>query len=537
MFSETSENDSLLGKQSVAEEFHATANPHPSDPSRAALIAELAEASQLLDVSSDRASISALAQSNLDFLASLILTEIYEYGYPPLFHAIWNLICTEALEKKGKPKYALGIPRGFSKTVVLKLYVTWLILFSDRRFILVVCNTAKLAENFLSDVTDMLNNTNIRNIFGSWNASCDQDTLAFKKFSFRGRDIVLAALGAGSSLRGLNLKFVRPDVVIMDDMQNRDEAANPEVAKQLKIWMLGTLMKACHPHRCIFIFVGNMYPFEGSILRQLKHSPEWVSFITGAILADGNSLWPEHRSLDDLLGELRSDTEMGHPEIFFSEVMNDEDSGTVSGIDVSKIPSCPDHLDHVVAQGGCIIIDPSLGKKKGDDLGIGAFLIYDGIPVMREVVSKKLDPGQTIQQATFMAVKYNMQLIICEGGAYQATLIFWFNQVYEQLGVTGINVGEITTGGMQKNARIRDGLKLLLSGKILLHKSVRSAVVYQITQWNPLKTNNKDEILDLIAYIYKAMEIYPDWMPLLISDTVEDMMPESSHTGTLALPF
>jgi hypothetical protein len=500
-------------------------------------VEDLAEDIGLLDVSSSRAEITQAAQESLDFLAALILTEIYEYGYPPLFHAIWQLITTASLEKEGKPKYALGIPRGFSKTLVLKLYVVWLILFSDRRFILVVCNTAKLAENFLSDVADMLNHQNIVNIFGHWYAAGEQDTLAFKKFDFRGRDIVLAALGAGSSLRGLNLKFVRPDVVIMDDMQNRDEAANAEVAKELKIWMLGTLMKACHPHRCIFIFVGNMYPFEGSILRQLKESSQWLSFITGAILADGNSLWPEHRSVEDLLDELQSDTDMGHPEIFFSEVMNDENSGTVSGIDVSKIPLWSPQLDTVTAQGGCIIIDPSLGKKAGDDLGIGAFLIYDGVPVLRECISKKMDPGQTIQQATFMAVKYSMQLIICEGGAYQATLIYWFNQVYEQMGVTGIHVGEITTGGMQKNSRIRDMLKLLLSGKLLLHTSVRSQVVYQITQWNPLKTKNKDELLDLLAYIYKAMEIHAEWMPLLISDDFSDKLPESSHNDSLSLAF
>jgi hypothetical protein len=491
----------------------------------------------ILDVASDRASITEASRQSLDFLAALILTDIYEYGYPPLFQAIWQLICTEAMQRSGKPKYAFGIPRGFSKTLVLKLYVVWLVLFSDRRFILVVCNTAKLAENFLSDVADMLNNLNIVNIFGRWDSTIEQDTLAFKKFAFRGRNIVLAALGAGSSLRGLNLKFVRPDCVIMDDLQNRDQASSPDLAKELLIWMLGTLMKACHPHRCIFIFVGNMYPFEGSILRKLKMSPEWISFITGAILADGESLWPEHRSTEDLLAELRSDTDMGHPQIFYSEVMNDEESGTVSGIDISKIPLADQTLDSYQAQGGCIIIDPSLGKKKGDDLGIAAFLIYDGIPVMRECISMKMDPGQTIQKATFLALKYNIQLIICEGGAYQATLIFWFNQIYAQLGITGIQVGEITTGGMQKNARIRDGLKLLLSGKILLHKDVRSAVIYQITQWNPLKSNNKDELLDLIAYIYKAMEIHTEYMPLLISEGTVDIMPESSHTDTLALAF
>jgi hypothetical protein len=500
-------------------------------------IQRFAEESQLLDVSLSREEITNGARQSLDFLASLILTDIYEYGYPDLFHAIWQLITVEATTVKGKPKYALGIPRGFSKTVVLKLYVVWLILFSTRRFILVVCNTAKLAENFLSDVTDMLNNINIKATFGAWNAACEQDTLAQKKFSFRGREIVLAALGAGSSLRGLNLKFVRPDVVIMDDMQNRDEAANPEIAKQLLIWMLGTLMKACHPHRCIFIFVGNMYPFEGSILRKLKHSAEWVSFITGAIVADGDSLWPEHRTLEDLLAELQSDTDMGHPEIFFSEVMNDEDSGTVSGIDVSKLPSCPEYLDTIVAQGGCVIIDPSLGKKSGDDLGIGAFLIYDGIPICREVISTKMSPLETIHKATALAAKYSMQLIICEGGAYQATLIFWFEQIYAQMGITGIHVGEITTGGMQKNARIRTMLKQLLAGEILLHKTARSAVIYQITQWNPLKTVNKDELLDLLAYIYKAMEIHAEWMPLLISDVEATILSESAHSNTLALPF
>lgn len=506
-------------------------------------IEQLAAETGLLEVSMSTAEITQGAQESLDFLAQLILTDIYEYAYPPLFHAMWNLICTSAQEKKGKHKYALGIPRGFSKTVVLKLYCVWLILFSTRQFILIVCNTATLAENFLADVIDMLEAPNIVSVFGRWNAAIEKDTNPLKKFAFRGRNIILAAMGSNSSLRGLNLKFRRPDVVIMDDMQNRDEAANPDVAKDLLIWMLGTLMKACHPHRCLFIFVGNMYPFEGSILRKLKHSSEWLSFITGAILADGNSLWPEHRSVDDLMQELASDTELGHPEIFFSEVMNDEDSGTVSGFDVSKIPDYPLHLDAVQAQGGFIIIDPSLGKKKGDDLGIGAVLIYDGIPVLREVISEKLDPGATIQKATLLAVKYHMQLIIVEGGAYQASLIFWFNFVYQQLGVTGINVGEITTGGMQKNARIRDGLKMLLpqgpekKAKILLHPSVRSAVIYQITQWNPLKTQNKDELLDIIAYIYKAIELHEQWVPLLIADEIVGPQEAGSHTEDLLLPF
>ncbi len=486
----------------------------------------------------DRPSLIAASREQLDFLAQLILTDIYSYGYPPVFQAVWQMLCDAAMRATGKPKYAIGIPRGFAKTILLKLYCVWCILFTERRFILIICNTEKLAFNFLSDVAEMLNSPNIKLIFGDWKIKIEMDNASQKVFHFRGRTINLAAVGSGGSLRGLNLRYVRPDVVIMDDMQSREEAQNPEVAKEKLLWMLGTLMKACHPQKCVFIFVGNMYPFEGSILRKLKHSSEWVSFITGAILADGDSIWPEHRTTEDLLLELKSDTDMGHPELFFSEVMNDEESGTVSGIDVSKIPACPDYLVDASAQGGYVIIDPSLARKKSDDVGIGAYLIHDGIPVLRELKLDKFNPGKCIEVATQMAIKYHIQLIVVEAVAYQATLVYWFNVVYAQLGITGINVGEISPEGVQKNARIRDSLKDLLAGKWLVHKDARSAYIYQVTQWNPLKTNNKDEALDIGAYNRKPLEMYPDWTPLLINDDWQNNEDEAgSHTDDLQLAF
>lgn len=490
-----------------------------------------------VDVSASREETIANCRSSLDFLAALILTEIFAYGYCDFLKAAWQMLGVAALKVRGKERFAVGIPRGFSKTIVLKLYVVWLVLFSDRKFILVVCNTASHANNFIADVADMLSHPNIINIFGDWKSGLEIERQELKKFRFRGRNIVIAGIGEGGSVRGLNIKYVRPDIVLMDDMQNREQAGSPEVASAQMDWMLGTLMKACHPQNCVFIFVGNMYPFEGSILRKLKHSESWISFITGAILADGQSLWPEHRSIDDLMEELAFDTEQGRPQIFFSEVMNDEDSGTVSGIDVSKIPDCPQYLTKDMAQGGCVIIDPSLGKKKSDDVAIGAFLIFDGKPILWELEKGKFDPGTTIKKATFLAAKYNMQLIVVEGVAYQETLKYWFDFVYQQLGITGINVGVVSPGGMQKNSRINTMFKLLLSGGLLLHKLVRSATIYQITQFNPLKTNNTDDVLDVLAYIHKVMEEQQEFLPLLLREDGQSELPEASFADSLGLTF
>lgn len=497
-------------------------------------------AAEVFDASVSRAELTEACKVSLDFLASLILGEIYQYGYPRPLRAMWQMLCAASLETLGKPKYAIGIPRGFSKTILLKLYVVWLVLFSDRKFVLVICNTATHANNFIADVADMLDNSNIIKIFGNWRAGIDKSTgidrQDLKKFSFRGRDIIIAAMGAGSSPRGLNIKFVRPDIILMDDMQNKEEASNAEIAKEQLDWMLGTLMMACHPQRCVFVFVGNMYPFEGSILRKLKHSTSWIAFITGAILADGTSIWPEHRSIDDLLGELAMLEEQGRPELFYAEVMNDEEGGTVSGIDVSKIKLCPEELDATQAQGGAVIIDPSGKKNTSDATAIGAFLVFDGIPIYWEVIEKRLDPGETIQQATFLAIKYGMQLIVVEDVAYQSTLCYWFEKIWEMMGVGGVEIGTVSTGGLAKNARLRSWCNKLLSGSNMLHPQVRSRVVYQITQWNPLKNKNVDDVMDVGSYMDEVVAKYQQFMPLMIQAAVEEQA-LGAHTGDLALAF
>lgn len=456
-----------------------------------------------------------LAKKNVNFFGGICIPDIFKYFFPLIFVAIWDLVCTSANQSKGILRLAIGIPRGFAKTAFLKIYCVWVILFTNRNFILVVCNTEPLAHNFLADVFDILSSPNIIALFGDYRLGLEKDTQGQKKFGFRGRDIIVSGVGAGTSLRGLNLKFRRPDVIIMDDMQSREEAENKLTANQMLIWMMGTLMKARNYERCLFIFVGNMYPFEGSILRKLKYNKQWISFICGAILADGESLWPEFRPLEELLAELEHDISMGHPEVFYAEVLNDEEAGTVSGIDLSQIPNCPEHLDSVEPQAGCIIIDPASGKKTGNDIAIGLFLIYDGTPVLRKVESGKYSPLETIHTALKLALTHGVRVICVESNAYQFTLLFWFNHVCQQLQITGIELCELNAAGYAKNAKIKSMLNGLIKGNPLLHGSIRNKVVYQISQWNPLKINNDDDLLDILAWVQRAIELYGSLMEIV----------------------
>lgn len=497
--------------------------------------------STLIDAGVSREQAIAGAQNDLNFLAMLCVPEIFKYLFPPIFRALWQWITANLAIEKGMQRLAIGLPRGFGKTIFLKLIVVYTILFTSRRFILVVCNTEQLAENFIADVIDVLDSVNIRNLFGNWRLAVEKETLHLKKFHFRGRPIILAAIGAGSSPRGLNIKFVRPDFIIMDDMQSKEQAESAVESIRSLSWMMGTLMKTNDPERCLYVFVGNMYPYPGSILKKIKNASSWLSFITAAILEDGQSIWPELKPVQVLLDELESDTQLGHPEIFFAEVMNDENAGSKHGIDCTLIAAAPDHLLDEQALAGWVIIDPSVGKKKSDDVALGAFLVHDK-PMFRALSYGKFDPKTTIQEAFKLCFQYGIRTIFVESVAYQATLAYWLDYFAKELGIDGINVLEIYPGQSSKNARIFGTLKTMAKEnqdnvEILVHKSVRNILVDQAVSWNPLKTDNKDDVLDLPTYTHKIMLEHAGNLMRVFDSGTDAIVNRATTQEELLLPF
>jgi hypothetical protein len=465
------------------------------------------EASYVKEASYNKGQVVEAASKDVNMLAGLAIPTTFQFLFPKVLLAAWTLLVQCVAKKKDFSQIALGIPRGHGKTTLLKLFILYCVLFTDRHFILVISSTATLAENIIADVSDMLNESNILRLFGDWKMGAELTRQDLKKFGFRGRNIIIAAIGAGGSLRGLNLKNERPDVMIFDDIQTRECADSQLQSSALEKWMVGTAMKAKSPHRCLFIFAGNMFPTPYSILKKLKSNPTWIKFISGAILADGTALWEELRSLESLLQEFDSDIAMGHPEIFFSEVLNDTEAGINTKVDYARIRAWPWQKDEL-PQGKFIIIDPSANKKGGDDVAIGYFEVYDGTPGMRDVIEEKLSPGNTVRRALLMALTHNCRLIAVESTAYQYSLLYWFGEISKQLGITGIEFVEVYSGSYSKNARITDMMKSLTSSGIDIHDSIRSQVTHQISNWNPLKRDNVDGILDLLAYAPRVLELY-----------------------------
>jgi len=455
--------------------------------------------------------ISSLAKQDLDFLAALIMPLIFEFEFPPVFKSVWEWLLGYVAAPRTFPQLALGLPRGFGKTTLLKIFVVYCILFTNKKFILVVAATAKLAENIIADVVDMLEEPNIKRAFGDWNLGVEKDTQSLKKFGFRGRNITLAAIGAEGSLRGLNIKNTRPDIMVFEDVQSRECADSEVQSTSLENWMVGTAMKAKSPHGCMFLFIGNMYPTKHSILRKLKTNPKWVKFIAGGILADGTSLWEDLQPIAQLRNEFENDLAMGKPEIFYAEVLNDENASANNLIDLSKLPDVP-YMEGDIAGGNFIVIDPSNDKINSDAVSIGYCEIHDASPILMEIEEGRFSPGETIRKALTLALTHNCRLIACEANAYQYSLLYWFDFICQQMGIIGIEAVPVYSGARSKNARILDVFKSYAAGELYVHDDAKAAVHLQITGFNPLRRDNTDGLLDLLTYMPRIVEEFGEFV-------------------------
>lgn len=465
-----------------------------------------------------RAEVIELARKDFNFFSALCLPEVMEFEFPAEYLALSELV-EEAVSSTERKDYnfAIGLPRGHAKTTWAKIFTAWCFCFTSRSYALIASSNDPKAQSFIADVARILKSPNLTALFGSFDEGSEKDSAGLKIFNYRGQTRILHAVGAKGDPRGYNINFKRPDIQICDDIQSRENARSEAESASLYEWYLSTFYLTKAPSGLVHLYIGNTFPYEGCILSKLRKDHNYISFVVGAILANGEALWPELNSLDKLKEDLRRLVAAGKPEIFFSEIMNDDKSTVAIGFDYTKLKHWDKDLSEP-AQAGFIIIDVAGDKRDSDDTAIGACLLYDNFttPYFREVKADKLNPLNTIKEAIKMALRYNIQAIFIEDVAYQSSLAFWAKFICTQAGIEGVHFYPIKPRRVPKNVRIMDSIRSLQNGEIILHEDVTYTVQNQIADFDPTKINNKDDILDLLDYMKEIPQKESSKISLLI---------------------
>lgn len=468
-------------------------------------------ADELELINADPTALYERGKVDINFFGAMMIPDVIVSPFPPFYVAIFHMLLHRDKKDYGKiMRFALGLPRGHAKTTFIKILIAWLIVYDKINFAIIVCANEGLAENLMGDVSSMLGTPNAEKVYGQWTSNLLVDNKEMKSANYHTRPIVMVAKGAGSSLRGINIVHRRPDLIFCDDAQTRENDESEVERAKFRRWLTATLFKVIAPRGGrLIIYVGNMYS-DQCILFQLKENSRWISFITGAILENGEPLWPELHSLEDLMDSYFHDLELGEEETWFAEVMNDPVSRATSLLE-GELPRDP-LKDYPMPDGVFITIDPAGFKQASDDNVICVHYVIDGTPRVVDHDAGIKNPKELISKALQLALTHGASVIAVEDVAYQSTLLFWFNELLKISPMPGLHVVPVSPKNRTKEERIRLFLRAVYEGSYYVAGNVLAPFIWLAMKYKIGHKKNKDDLLDGCAY---GLDVRKDYWHLV----------------------
>ncbi len=230
----------------------------------------------------------------------------------------------DLLDNSDNPKKVIAAPRGTGKTSIMNLLIpTKRLAFLDSRFVVPVSSTAGAAEQQSENLkNEFMSNRVLRTIFSI------QKTRNFSKKQWvadmaDGHQAMVWPKGAGQQVRGMLFRDYRPDLVIVDDLENDENLRSEEQRKRLKEWFYGPLLNVIDRGRDDWeiIYIDTL-KHEDSLLQDLIDSEYWDSVVLEICDDNYNTKFPNMMSTEEVQQMAEEYREKGQIDVFYREYRN-----------------------------------------------------------------------------------------------------------------------------------------------------------------------------------------------------------------------
>ena len=190
-------------------------------------------------------------------------------------------------------RLALAAPRGHAKSTVMSLQnVLHAALYGYKKYILLVSDTESQATAFLDCIkAELEDNEDILADFGPQKGKVWKSGVILLQNGCR-----IDAVGSGQKLRGRRHGARRPDLILLDDIENDQEVLSADGRRKLERWYFGAVSKAGDRYTDM-VCVGTVLHHD-SLLVHLLDNPAYRTFRWQAVERFSDSpLWEEWRTL------------------------------------------------------------------------------------------------------------------------------------------------------------------------------------------------------------------------------------------------
>lgn len=192
-------------------------------------------------------------------------------------------------------RQVIAAPRGHAKSTNFTFKDTLhAVLYRYKHYCIIISDSSEQAEGFLEDIkTELEENGDIIEDFGSLKG----DKAWRSGVILTKSDIKVEAIGSGKKIRGRKHRNWRPDLIVLDDIENDENVNTPEQRRKLKSWFEKAVSKAGDTYTDI-MYIGTVLHYD-SLLNNVLQNPRYHAKKYRAVIswAVNQGLWDEWESI------------------------------------------------------------------------------------------------------------------------------------------------------------------------------------------------------------------------------------------------
>ncbi len=389
--------------------------------------------------------------------------------------------------------------RGSAKSTIVSLsYVLWSILGrQQKKFVLICSQTERQAQLFLHIIKKELETNEIlKKDFGHLFENADEwqkGALVLDRYDAR-----IMASSPGNSLRGIRHKENRPDLIIIDDVEDTQSVRTQEMRDKTSEWFKGEILPAGQESTKIIV-VGN-YLHNDSLIARLKEAIQGNA-VDGVYreypLYDkaNNILWPgRFPTFDDIKALEReiNDPVTFHREYLLEIVATDDQVVHPAWLQYyDQLPPMEDVKKVVLS------VDPAIGQEDTNDYTaivtayVSGYVENTKIYILPEPINKRMNFPLTCETIESQVSQFDRKpyIVLVEQVNYQMAVV-------ERLNERLVRAEGIKVHGQDKRARLTTTTPFIKSGHVLFPKEGAKVLIQQLVGFG---TERHDDLADAFS--------------------------------------
>lgn len=439
--------------------------------------------------------------------AKTMFPENFTRPFISLHKAIFDLI-----DDPSKQMVAIAAPRGWGKTSVVNLaYPAKKILFQEKKFIVPVSCTATQAimqgENLKRE---LLTNQRVQYFFGNLRSD------SFAKDSWvTATDIMVLPRGAGQQVRGIIFHGRRPDLFIVDDLEDSEAVKSEEQRKKIKEWFFADLLNSVDKSRRDWkiVVIGTIL-HEDSLLNNLLEDPAWATLKIELCDDNYHSNWPDFMSDGEIRKLAESYAAQGLLHVFAMEFRNTVIPGDApfQSRFFKYYSDSEKKLNKERSVESIVIVDPAktanMSSAFSAIVGLGVDTSANKIYV-RDIINERLHPEEIYEHAFEMCKQLNARVLGVEVTGLNEFVTYPFQTWITKNGLN-IEFVELKARGGRAAVAKEDRVKALVPfyrKGLILHNSDGGVCSPLESQLISFPRSKYWDVMDATAYVVEMLEL------------------------------